>query len=98
MRGRGRTGRTAHVDTSLDLAGARSDVHALDRVVTAGGPPAGQAGRARVKPINFTKRTDVIVVPGEPAARAGWVKVSTPKDAPGFQWMLTRQLGHRRQC
>ncbi|WP_433258017.1 hypothetical protein ACQPYK_22175 [Streptosporangium sp. CA-135522] len=53
---------------------------------------------AQTTPIRFKKRTDLIVVLDEPAAPAGWAKVFTPKDPPGFQWMLVRQLGPQRPC
>lgn len=61
----------------------------------AGVYPSPDAGTA---PIKFKKKNDRIVVLDDPTARAGWVRVFTPKDPPGYQWMLAHQLGPQRPC
>ncbi|MEV0668263.1 hypothetical protein ACIBI3_43515 [Actinomadura luteofluorescens] len=62
--------------------------------------PAGvyPAPDDKTQPVKWKKDFDPIVVLHKPPAPRGWLVVFTPKDAPGYLWMLDRQLGPLHRC
>jgi hypothetical protein len=52
----------------------------------------------RTTPLKWKNEPDRVVVLHQPAAPPGWVVVFTPRDRPGYQWMLDRQLGPEAPC
>ncbi|MFF4986325.1 hypothetical protein ACFY19_04010 [Streptosporangium saharense] len=52
----------------------------------------------RTAPIKFKRKRDRVNLLDDSPRSAEWARVFTPRDQPGFHWMLTRQLGPRRPC